>query len=412
MYTYEASMVLKGRAGTQYEDINLEFASVSSIYNNYYKVYLILSNPYASGPVYVDMSDLKESLSAFIGTVSQFLIANGGNTIPSVPSLPNPDTRFARYTELTKAGYEVSLGVEGLYYPTNMDRANLKDLVINRQDTPMSEIQRACLITVNGYVHWTTYNGTSLYVRDGGISCKLKNQFTAGLISFNAIGDLTRHRLDALNIKPFESNFSLKEKIRIKVPGVASGKAFFLVMGGYMIFPQPGVFFQVSEDEFALDIQQLGIIEKLLESADFIDLRGLELTQPDNMSQPGWLTEELLTDLVIKRYLTLSQSFFVTVDSDNLTIERSPTVHEPYPGRYLVSSEPVDPLIGGHGRLIEYWPLEGKSSWIIDCHDNYRRNYASMTYGPDGPKVVDQTEDITNRHRLTGGYLLQISSTV
>lgn len=413
MYKYEGSFVQRQAASSQVESPNLEFAPVVQIYLDYYRAFLVLSHPSSPEPLYVNMEDVRRQLAAFSGTVVEWLLINGDNTIPTVPasSLPNPKHRSASYIELTRGGYQVNPAQAGVFYPADVnDRDNQVDLSVVRKDSNMELINDKVLFTVNGFIHDSVALESTAYIRNGMKSATIANVHTAGMISFADIGTLKRIPLKAENIKPFQEGTSLKEKMRITVPEYEPGKAYFLVLGGYLIFAQPNRFFQVDEKTFALDINSFDFVERILESSNFIDMRPLELTQPNNMSQPGIYVDELLSNDVLLRYLTLSQTFFVQLSVDNIHVKRAVSMHEPYPGRYLRVQEPVEPLMGAHGRLIEYWPIKGTASWILDVNDNFRRDYIYSERGQKQWKLVDHTEDVTHAKRVSGAYLLDIHS--
>lgn len=412
MYKYENSFTLKVRSGSIYDSPSLEFEPVSNLYTDYYRVILQLSHPASSVPLYLDMSLLRIKLGGYLGNVKSWLELNGTAALPVTTDKPNLSLRFARYAELTSKGYELFLTNEGLYYPETVDRNNLHDIGVRRSNSDMKFINDTSLATVNGFVHDSSASQNTMFIRGGHGSAKKANTFAAGIVSFGDIGALTRHKLKTEFIEEFETDTPIAEKLRFRVPGIDPNKAFFLVLGGYLIFPQEGIFYRTEEDGFALNLNRLNIVEKLLESVNFIDLTSLNLIQPNNMLQPGWFTSDILSKEVIQRYMVLSQSFLVTVDAPSIGVKRNVLTNEPYPGKFLVAAEPVNPIMGGHGRLFEYWPIETKIGWNIDCADNFRRNYIFSESGPNRHKQVDATEDITQRARLSGAYSLEIYSSI
>lgn len=412
MYKYEGSLVLKVRAGSIFSSPYIENEKVHSLYSQNYKTFLVLSHPSVAHELYLNMADVKQSLGGFIGTVKEWLVLNGSKTLPTTKVKPDINKRYVRYAELTRSGYALSLGNSGLHYPPGVDRLTLRDVVVQRPETDMVHVQNTSLLTVNGFIHHSSAVGNYLYISEGHTSAKIADRYSCGLITFTSIGKLTRYKLLKENIVPFENGMKISEKMRFTVPEIDKNKPFFLVMGGYLIFPKDGVFFRTEEDAFCLDLEALNIVERMLESSNFIDLTGLGLTQPNNMEMKGWYTKELLSDEVIRRYLTLSQSFLVTVDAPNLNVVPTVLTNESYPGKFLVSEEPVDPIIGAHGRLMEYWPIQTSIGWEVNVYDNYRRDYLYSASGPDKPSVVNHSLDIRRRGQLTGGYSLEISSSI
>lgn len=411
MYSYKNSFVQRSILTSQLESLDLEFSPVALIYLNFYKTYLVLSHPASQEDLYVNMDDVKKKLSGFMGTVSDWLLLNGDEALPTIPKdqLPNPKKRSVKYAELSRAGYSLTPSSAGIFYPKEAnDKDNNIDLAVERSDFNMNEINEQSLFTINGYIHNSLSLENIAYIKDGMKSANIAGSYTSGLISFAQMGTLERIKLQPENITPFENDGTLKEKISFIVPEYKEGKAFLFVMGGYLILPKEGRFYQVDKGKFVLDISNMNFVEKILESSNFIDLRSLELTRPANMKQEAFIMDELYSDEVLKRYLTLSQSFFVMFSFDNIQLGSEVLMHEPYPGRFVSVREPVEPLMGGYGRLMEYWPRKGRNSWMVETNDNYRRDYIYAEHGWEEWKVVDHAEDVTRPKRLTAGYLLDI----
>lgn len=411
MYKYESSLALKNNAGSIFESPDIQNESISSVYKNWYKVYLVLSHPATEDAQYLYLEDVKDTIAVFTGTVNEYLAAMGDFALPVSSTKPTIEARWAKYTELTQAGYQLMLTNEGQQYPTGMDRNAMFDVAVSRQNTNMTEVNKFSLVSVNGFIHDSSATDENLYIRKGAVTARIANTYAAGLTTFIAIGELTRYKLQAEDITQFDSMIPAVKKLRIKVPNFDKGKPYFLVMGGYIIFPRENQFFQVEEDSFALDMDSFDYIERLLESANFIDLRDLNLTEVPHMANEGFSVAEAESLAVLRRYLMLSQSFFVSIDAPNLTLERHVITQELYPNRYLYSKKPTYPLMVGHGRLVEYWPRETHHGYQIESGDNQRRDFLASRYDPKDPRIfVDQTPDITTRHRLSGGYFLEFQS--
>lgn len=408
MYKYVSSLVLDEVSSSSWVSPDLENVLLEDVFNRYKRAYLTITHSSSPKELYIDLISMKYSISNGFVSVGHWLQLLGNQPLPLIEKLPEGSVGFVRYTELSRAGYMVNYATEGYHYAKGVDTRGMKDLSVSREGTDMRFVNRHCLATVNGFIHDTSATFDHLYLRGGGSSSRRADKHTSGLITFDNIGEITRHRLS--DIQPVEKDSTLFEKLRFKVPDYNPSHAYFLVLGGYLVFRHPDYFFMSGAREFTLDLTQLYYIDRLLESSLYLDLKPLEITQPDNMSQPGIPLDEAMSDRVVRNYLSLSQTFFVEVHTDNLHVFKQPRMPEPYPNRYLSCTRPTEPLMGGYGRLLEYWPIEGKSSWILDCNDNYRNNFQYTASGHARVGVVDVTQDITNRDRISGAYALEISS--
>ena len=409
MYQYETSYVLPVLGSSAWLSPNLRSQSFSTIYGTYALSYIALSHPALTGIKYLDLNANRRSLSVFPGTVQEWLDSLGNKSLPLIDEIPKLGSKHAVYSDATRSGFQVALAKEGFFHSPGQDRSVYEDASLNRSETNMNYLEDHCLFTVNGYIHDCSANDYTLFVRKAAISAERAGCYNIGIISFAHIGKIKKIKLTPENITPFETGTTLAEKIRITVPEYTNGKSYFLVMGGYLIFPEQGKFKQVDNNSFYLDLNRLDILEKFLESSNFIDLRSLDVEKPNNMRYEGWKVEDLMQDETLRKYLTLSQSFFVEVDTTTLSVEREDIHNEPYTNRFLRVIKPTQVLMGGYGRIIEYWPIQSKIGWILDTQDNMRRLYAISTIY-DKPVMIDSTPDITNVDRLSAGYLLDIKS--
>jgi len=230
------------------------------------------------------------------------------------------------------------------------------------------------LISVNGYYHRTDYANTVAYVYDGATTMRKSNLNHIGILSFLDIGKLQKIQIKEQDIIPAVADTQLSDKLIFSIDQSVEGKSYFLILGGYMIMPDEGVFWQSSDNSFTLDINRLPFVERIFESNHYLDLSPLGLSElpinPDAYNVP-----ELFSDRVIKNYMTLSQSFFVIVDTPYLVTNKIHIKKSHLPGMFTCYQDPTYPLIVNNGKTAEYWKTQEDGYWSVNVQDSFLRNY-------------------------------------
>ena len=376
MYSYVRALGLSRSIGSQWEEVNLEQSLVFDIFQNYTKVYLTLQNNVLSQNVFVDLDTLASLYSNYSNTLANLLILIDNVTLQTVPGLPNSEVKFAKYSDAIRAGYKVRPCIAGSVFPDNYPTDSFKDLEITRDlyKTEMGLIQDYCLVSVNGYYHWTDATSSAAYAYDGAITMRKSKLNHLGILSFLDIGKLTKIKLKAADIKPVTADTTFRDKINFSVEENLDNKSYILILGGYMVLPQDGIFWRSGEHGFTLDINRLSYKERLFESKLYIDHASLGLT-PSTSGDNIYDVDELMSDKVIKKYLTMSQSFLVLVDIPSLVSNKIYVRHSSLPGMFTSYQDPVYPLVVNYGKVAEYWKTYEDGHWSLTVQDSHLRNY-------------------------------------
>lgn len=377
--------------------------------SSFEEIYLVLEHPASPDKEFIlDLSYARTDLITFNAPLENWILNLNQALIKTVDSLPKFSRQRVVYGEVTRAGFHVTFGNIGFHYPKNADTSLMMDLVLSRRDN-MQEMDKHCLVTVNGFVHSTASTFEHLYVKDGAKSVRKSKYPTVGILSFQQFGEIKKFRIQEEHILKVK-DLPLSDQLILHIPELEDDRLPILVLGGYLLFLDKD-FTRIGDKEFKVNMKNLKLLERFMESSEFIDLSDLGVDPAPHMTQPGYSTERLLSDEVIRKYFTLSQSFVVGVKTSSLKVHRHYKMNEPYPNAYLVKDEPDFPLIGGHGRLLEYWPIKGHHCYVLCVNDNFKRNYA-FSQNDKVTKYIDATEDITEVCRLSPAYRLEIIGTL
>lgn len=411
MYQFQSGICRGHTIGAQWQTLENGDVFCYDLLSEFKDIFLILKHPSQEADIYVDVKPLRSELFAYPGTLNMFLSGLGGKSLPHVNALPNENLRYVRFGDAVQSGYAVNLGYAGLNYPAGLEAAAFPDVQITRTQmaTDMNLLDSHCLLTVNGLIHDTTASTSKAFILNGAESARLQNKYHVGIVSFLDIGKLTRVKLDPSKITAFEPDGNLREKLRFSVEVSTEGKSVFLVLGGYLVFMKPGTFYMNDQKQFVLDLQQLPYIERLLDSQGRINLASLQLPVIDGKPN-HFALGDAWSDDVIKRYLTLSQSFLVIVDTPYLAIERFPVQRAAFPGQFISYQDPINPLMGGHGILFDYWKINEQNRWSLNVHDNFYKQFVHTETAKNIVKYASDAKDSSRHYEHSQAWFLEISS--
>ena len=410
MYQFVKAICRTRSVGSQWVEIDISSILVYDLYNNYSGVYLVLTNTYLTGELYVNLETLRLEFSNFNGTLTDLLVALGDRSLTTVVSLPSTSVKFAKYNDAFGSEYKIEPTKIGMMPGVNFPKGDIPDLEITRDKykTDLSLIHSHCLVSVNGYYHMTDTDGIKAYVEKGAVTMRKANNNNMGILSFLDIGRLTKTRIAAVDIRPQTETSSLLDKVYFTIDGDFNEKSFFMVLGGYLVFPEEGIFWRSGDNTFVLDIARLPLLERFFESSLTLDLSGLELSTTN--SNPDAIDlSEFWSDKTIKNLMTLSQSFFVTVDIPYMAISNVHLRHSNSPGMFTAYQKPVYPLVVNYGRAAEYWRTEEDGQWSVTVQDSFLRNYIVTQSRIENIGIVTGKLNSTKPFYHSRGYLLEIA---
>jgi hypothetical protein len=412
MYSYVKAVCLARTAGSQWIEQTILNHVVFSIYDTFTKVYIELSNPVLPQNIYVDLDSLRAEFSSFSGTLNDLLVILDNRTLETVNQLPNTEIKFVRYSDAIRSRYKIDLCKMGLNLPANYPNEDRPDLVMSRPsfDTDMSLIHSHCLVTVNGFVHMTDTDGEKAFVIDGGKTLQRSRMNKLGIMSFLDVGRLTKVKILPTNITAQNTTSNLYDRTFFSIDVDLTGKCCILILGGYMVMPEQGVFWQTGINTFTLDWTKIPYIERVYESDRTLNLSTLNLTR-DPLNPNLFSFPQLVSDQTLINYMTMSQSFLVVVDKEFLITKKIPIKHSNLPGMFTTYQDPTYPLFVGHGKIAEYWKTyEGDSQrWSLTVADSYYQNFIISQQNTTNLNLINNNEVPYKSFYNSKGLMLEIS---
>lgn len=411
MYTYSEALVLDRTPGAQWQKQDLSTVSLATLFIQYRRIVLTLGHTTTTAIYYVDLEPLRAEYNGYIGTLAQWFVSLGDRALPTIPALPHPSVEYVRYCDAFRAGYHVHLTILGREDISIAEQEECFDLKVTRETmaTPYDLMYRRCLVTVNGYLHPTDYDTDAFYVREGGRSFRQSRQNQLGLHSFAEIGEVAQYPITLDQIHPMIPDMPLKNHLYLTAPFDPAGKTVLLSLGGYLVLPDPLVFWQTGMQTYALCLEHLPYLERYFESSIHLDLSALQLStsplHPERVS-----AVELWSDAVIQRYCTLPQSFWIVVDTPHLFWVRRALRSPALPGMFISHIRPTQPLVVGYGKIGEYWPTYEDQQWSLTVQDSVYRHYIFDTVLPETLNVITNGTVPMHGYSHSRGWLLELGA--
>jgi hypothetical protein len=277
-------------------------------------------------------------------------------------------------------------------------------------DTDLLHIHQTCLMTVNGYIHDTLYQGGRLYIPGATLSMLKSRSNVTGVLDFGRItSQLKRIRIAQSMVTP-DTNTLPYDKVFITVPEAVVQP--ILVMGGYLIPHDEQTFYRVADNAFALNLSKLNYMEKLYESARYRDIfKDLEL--PITPMNPSLVDAEQARSLAtIRKYLSLNNSFLLDLGVDNLALRKVFLEHSNIPGVFKTQLSPTLPMVVGYGKLSDYAVSKSREGlYSVHSQDAHYNNHLMSHMAPHQVQTYNDHRLPGDTHRLTQGFFLDITTT-
>lgn len=382
--------------------------SVKQLYQIYRKIYLEVSDDIHETNHYVDLWDLANEYSEYTGNLIDLLVSIGNTTIPYVTNVPDINTRTIRYKDAYRAGYQLT-PIDPLY-GTNSAPEYRTAIRITR-DNPVTDYDlfyQHCLVSVNGFFHLTDTDGTNgIVVYHANTSRKIANQNQVGIISFYNVAGLEFIPITEDMIYKNDPLQPISESGYIKIGRDLTNKSVLISIGGYLHYVDGNLIQFVNDDEITIDFSNYNLFERYYESKHYIDLSSLPMSQ-NSVNDSQIATEELLSDNVLKKYLTLPQSFVIVVDAPQLFFNKQYIKKTNLPGMVISHQEPKYPLVAGLGRFPEYWSTKEDGQYSLTLYDNTKRNYIFNTTETIGLPSIGDSQLPIDPESVEGLYFLEI----
>ena len=292
------------------------------------------------------------------------------------------------------------------------NKESFPDVAITRpkSDTDLSLLHNKALLTVNGYVYPTSYDGTNLCIPNATKSMLKARSNHIGILSFNKLErNLTKHAItsDMVTTEPLTT---LYEKTIITFPSEINYP--ILVICGYLVFENPEFFYRVSGNSFVLRLDRLNYIEKLYELNRCRDIFS-ELNIPTSINNPSVIDAQVArSDDAIKKFLTSFNSFVVDLPVSNFSTKKIYLEHSSVPGNFRTEVAPVYPIIVGYGKIAEYIKRRNNDSkYTVYIADAYYNQHLFSSMSTNAINLYNDHRLVGSTYRLSSAFFLNMYTT-
>lgn len=371
MYTVKQAIGIRNGINKRWEIIDLNAFTMSQLYQTFRSVQIALYMADGTTVVYLNLRDIAPQYTTSNYKFSDVLFALNGNSLPTSTTGIVLNHKTAVFRDAFRAGYEVTPVNQLNQLDYTVPNSALPNLRLSRSDLSLDYdyVFKHMLVTVNGLYHRTDTDGTNgLMVVDGMKSSQLSGQNQVGLLSFSDMCDI--------QVKPIvPSSVTIAEtgKPVIDMGADMTGKSVILILAGYMVFVDNDAFKQVSSSNYKIDLTNLGLVSRYYELINYIDLSHLGLSHP--IDSPTEISiADLTTDETVMKWLTLSQTFMVILDTPNLYTQRRYLGKTGMPNIYISYTQPNEVLVLENGRQPAYWSRFEDGQWRLDLYNNVIAN--------------------------------------
>lgn len=407
-YEYVSARVLKRGLGTHWQKIDISQEIVSSLFAHFEAVVLELKLD--SDVVLVDLYQLHGEFASFNNRLVVLLESLGNRTLEYLEAWPDAKVDSVIYGDAYLAGYTTQYARAGYELPQNYPVSDLPDVLVSRNDDLGGDLRYLvshCLMSVNGFLHRTVFDGGKVYIKDGARSARATAQARVGVLSFYGVGELEVTELTASMLSSDGDGRALKDRVVITLPdAVDEEDGWFLVVGGYLVLPQDHVAWQVTDRTIHVDPNQINYMERLMESRASVDLSSLGLSDINGLIR----IEEAFSDQALSAYFSLTQSFFVKVKRKHVFFVSEHVRSTGTPGTFITIDEPTLPLLIGYGKLGEYWKIQEGDRWAVTVTDSEYRDYLFSRQPLSDFDVVSDTVATDSYRRFTQAKMLRIGA--
>lgn len=414
MYTFVRALAVEFGSNMRWKEVDISTTPASALLTQYRQVFVVLNNAAVMGEMTLNLEDISGDLQKVPGTISDYLTAIGNKALPTTMGEPQITRFHATFGDVLHAGFTFDSTDMAVGDASGLPQESRPDVVIKAIDSSDGydyvHLRNRVLACVNGFYHWTAADNRGYYVV-GGNKTRLKsgNNYV-GMLSFGSWGDLEMYQIDATMLGfEIDDTTGLVSRVHLKFMNCdLCQKTPILFLGGYMLLPDNDNLLLTNSNILTFKTHKYPFIERYFESKDNLDFSAFDLQHNNN--EDDWIMpSKFQTQAFLTGYFTMSQSFLVLVDSQNLLVDRQDVETQSVPHTFISYERPRWPLVTSEGKHEVYWTIEEAGQWVLRCNDSYRRNYMFHTSSIKDRVAIDAAQFMGDAGYYGGAYLLKIT---
>ena len=410
-YSYVKTLCVDSTAFGRWYEADTSTYPLYQQYQIYRKFYLILTETDNGKQVALDMDKVRNQCYGFSGSIVDFLTQNSNKALPT-EDVPVLNPKYVKYGDAYRQRYQAYLTAPGVPVGNTVAEDTMTELVLTRDSTSYNGFDDYCLVSINGYLHHTDYDSKGIYVQDAGLSLRHCNMNQIGIYSFLDVGKIEKVPLAGKALTPVNTGAALADGFVMDVGPVPSGCYIMFSIGGYLV-PITGRFLKQIDDQiWNFNMHYFNWEDRYLEMDKVLDLSSFNLKK-DAHDTELVETKDLYSDDTIRKLFGMSQSFMIIVHTNNFFFDKVSVGASKVVGNYRTYNYEGLPMMIGHGRLAEYWPVANKSDFKdtmigLFVADSLVHQRLHDTGSPDTRIVVEDKRTPTYRTMMSDAYFIRM----
>lgn len=383
MYVFKSSFLRAKNSRDGYKDVNLASVLMRDVVENYTDGYIVLSHTQLTGTFYLTIDNLRSTnIPMYIDrTFNQWLTINHDVdfNVPKVKPVYKQET--VAYSDAIKADFKIDR--VGRYLPVTAVTSDLDkvDLLLRKNIPNRNELYTKVIATVNGFTHRVFPHEDGIALANGGETFNNTGINTVGILSFSKACTISQHEITENMLTPSTSTTPLYKELIINLGMPLINKTIMVSIGGHLMINN-GVA-DIVNAETGIILVKLGkidLVKMIFNSVGKINLDPLGVFATNRgITYNKVRVNDLQSDICVKKYMTLPQSFVIVADTQCIQIDYIDVETTGLPSVYESKQEPIYPLVSSQGLLPEYWKIRGEDHWSIRLYDDVTKRKMYLT---------------------------------
>lgn len=383
MYIFKNSFLRAKDSRDGYQNVDITNITMSDILENYVDGYITLTHRQINGTFYLTIEKLRSTTVPMVTTMTfnQWVAYNYSVELPTTKFKPNYSQTNVIYSDAIHANFKVDRVGRYLPLDANTSNADKVDLLLRKNIPNKNDLYTKIITTVAGFAHRTTSHEDGVAIIQGGDTFNNTGINTVGVLSFAKSCDLTQHAITEDMITPTSSTSPLYKELLINLGVSVENKTVILCIGGHL-FINKGVGDVVNAEAgiVMVKLYKIDLVKMILNSVGKINLDTLGIFKvSEGATYNKVRIEDILSDVCVKKYMTLPQSFVIIANTECIQTEFDDVGITGIPGSYETKTEPHYPIVNSQGLMPEYWKTRIGDYWSVRLTDDVTKRYMFKT---------------------------------
>lgn len=314
----------------------------------------------------------------------------------------------------------------GYGHNRNLHKEDMSDLYLSKPNIDMRHLNKTCLFSVGGYIHYHDTDGRGIFLEDAIITQKNIESNHVGIISFEEVnGTVEIHRVDKDNVVSADELDGISSRCMFSLPNVSFGKSLVgLVICGELHWVNPHL------DDTGHKAGQNELLKLINDNTLLIDFNKWHLLSKINKYKSIYTkspymgltpykdkrikVDEVKSEAFIKSLFDLSQTFVVVIRTPKpLQISQKMVARVQIPHRYAIGTTKdndngfaYEPLRLSDGRYAPYFVQHDEIYTTINTEDNMvYPQLLDLLDRDDQPYLVEANISSRDGEIMTGHFI-------